>query len=327
MQLANQEAQRFNHDYVGTEHILLGLIKEGGGVGAYLLKEFDLDLQQIQLDIGKLIQAGRNKVTKHRLPQTPQSKKVIEYSMEESRALGHTYIGTEHILLGLLREKNGIAFQVLRNLGFEISATRIKMLDVLGTGVEEQQTLSPAETSSLRPNISLPAFVLAPKLLCPDSASPNLIAVDIGNSAVKFGHFLLSDSLDQNGAKLPDPITTLEIPIASDDGQFDAQLLVPWCEQFVTPTTRWAIASVNRATADYFGAIIAGWCKQLELDQQWQARGLTFKDVPMPIRVDEPERVGVDRLLAAFAANRLRSSKVCDRDRSGNRNHCRFGRG
>ena len=100
MQLANQEAQRFNHEYIGTEHILLGLVKEGSGVAANVLKNLDVDLRKIRLEVEKLVQSGPEMVTMGKLPQTPRAKKVIEYSMEEARNLNHNYVGTEHILLG-----------------------------------------------------------------------------------------------------------------------------------------------------------------------------------------------------------------------------------
>src|SRR3981081_856443 len=107
MQLANQEAQRFNHEYIGTEHILLGLVKEGTGVAANVLKNLDIDLRKIRLEVEKIVQAGPDMVTMGKLPQTPRAKKVIEYSIEEARNLNHNYVGTEHLLLGLLREKKG----------------------------------------------------------------------------------------------------------------------------------------------------------------------------------------------------------------------------
>ena len=117
MQLANQEAQRFNHEYIGTEHILLGLVKEGSGVAANVLKNLDIDLRKIRLEVEKIVQAGPDMVTMGKLPQTPRAKKVIEYSIEEARNLNHNYVGTEHLLLGLLREQEGVAAQVLMNLG------------------------------------------------------------------------------------------------------------------------------------------------------------------------------------------------------------------
>mgnify|MGYP000303683582 CR=1 FL=1 len=136
MQLANQEAQRFNHEYIGTEHILLGLIKEGSGVAANVLKNLDVDLRKIRLEVEKLVQSGPDMVTMGKLPQTPRAKKVIEYSMEEARNLGHNYVGTEHILLGLLREQEGVAAQVLMNLGLKLEEVREEVLNLLGHGME-----------------------------------------------------------------------------------------------------------------------------------------------------------------------------------------------
>ncbi|HIM30987.1 MAG TPA: ATP-dependent Clp protease ATP-binding subunit [Planctomycetes bacterium] len=136
MQLANQEAQRFNHEYIGTEHILLGLVKEGSGVAANVLKNLDVDLRKIRLEVEKLVQSGPEMVTMGKLPQTPRAKKVIEYSMEEARNLNHNYVGTEHILLGLLREQEGVAAQVLMNLGLKLEEVREEVLNLLGHGVE-----------------------------------------------------------------------------------------------------------------------------------------------------------------------------------------------
>src|ERR1700678_2596858 len=136
MQLANQEAQRFNHEYIGTEHVLLGLIKEGSGVAANVLKNLDVDLRKIRLEVEKLVQSGPDMVTMGKLPQTPRAKKVIEYSMEEARNLNHNYVGTEHILLGLLREQEGVAAQVLMNLGLKLEEVREEVLNLLGHGVD-----------------------------------------------------------------------------------------------------------------------------------------------------------------------------------------------
>src|SRR5881296_96814 len=134
MQLANQEAQRLNHEYIGTEHILLGLVKEGSGVAANVLKNLDVDLRKIRLEVEKIVQTGPGSemVTMGKLPQTPRAKKVIEYSIEEARNLSHNYVGTEHLLLGLLREQEGVAAQVLMNLGLKLEDVREEVLNLLG---------------------------------------------------------------------------------------------------------------------------------------------------------------------------------------------------
>jgi ATP-dependent Clp protease ATP-binding subunit ClpC len=133
MALANQEVQRFNHEYIGTEHILLGLIKEGSGTGAAVLKNLGVDIEKMLLEMEQLFKLkGRpDKVTMDKLPATQFAKKVIEYAIEEARSLNHEYIGTEHILLGLLRESEGIAAQVLVNLGLSIERVRMEILKLL----------------------------------------------------------------------------------------------------------------------------------------------------------------------------------------------------
>jgi ATP-dependent Clp protease ATP-binding subunit ClpC len=156
MQLANQEAQRFNHEYIGTEHILLGLVKEGSGVAANVLKNLDIDLRKIRLEVEKIVQSGPDMVTMGKLPQTPRAKKVIEYSIEEARNLNHNYVGTEHLLLGLLREQEGVAAQVLMNLGLKLEDVREEVLNLLGhnmetgeSGGERQQKQGKSKTPAL----------------------------------------------------------------------------------------------------------------------------------------------------------------------------------
>jgi len=144
MQLARQEALRFNHDNVGTEHILLGIVKEGSGVAANVLRNLDIDLRKIRLEVEKLVQSGPDTVITGKLPYTPLAKKVIEFSVEEARALGHNYVGTEHLLLGLIREVEGVAFRVLMNLGVKLEDVREEILNILGaefpsTAVEEEE--------------------------------------------------------------------------------------------------------------------------------------------------------------------------------------------
>ena len=152
MALANQEAQRFNHEYIGTEHILLGLVKVGSGVGANVLKNLDVDLRKVRLEVEKLVRAGPEMVTMGKLPQTPRAKKVIEYAIEEARNLNHNYVGTEHLLLGLLREHDGVAAQVLMNLGLKLEEVREEVLNLLGAGAEtESESGSDAGSSSSEP--------------------------------------------------------------------------------------------------------------------------------------------------------------------------------
>jgi ATP-dependent Clp protease ATP-binding subunit ClpA len=133
MKLANQEARRFNHEYIGTEHLLLALLAEGTGVAANTLRNLDLDLRKIRSEIEKIIQPGTHRpMAMAKLPQTPRVKKVFEYSIEEARSLNHNYIGTEHLLLGLLREQEAVAAQVLVNLGLKLEEVRAEVGRLLG---------------------------------------------------------------------------------------------------------------------------------------------------------------------------------------------------
>ena len=142
MALAREEAKRFNHEYIGTEHILLGLVKEGSGVAANVLQNLDIDLKKIRMEVEKIVQAGPDLVSVGQLPFTPRVKKVLEYAMEEAKSMGHNYIGTEHQLLGLLREREGVAAQVLLNLGIKLEGVREEVIELLGAettqGVKEK---------------------------------------------------------------------------------------------------------------------------------------------------------------------------------------------
>jgi ATP-dependent Clp protease ATP-binding subunit ClpA len=146
LQLANQEAQRFNHEYVGTEHILLGLVKEGSGVAANVLKNLDIDLRKIRREVEKIVQSGPDKVTLGTLPRTPRAKKVIQYSMDEARNFNHGFVGTEHLLLGLLREEDGVAAQVLLTLGVTLKGVRQETLKFVGHNLPSAEAASSRES-------------------------------------------------------------------------------------------------------------------------------------------------------------------------------------
>jgi ATP-dependent Clp protease ATP-binding subunit ClpC len=132
MGLAKAEAQRLNHEYIGTEHILLGLVQEGSGVAANVLKQMNIDLKRIRNEIEKIVKGSPTMVTQGNLPFTPRAKKVLELAVEEASNLGHNYIGTEHLLLGLIKENEGIAARVLLNLGVKLEEVREEILEFLG---------------------------------------------------------------------------------------------------------------------------------------------------------------------------------------------------
>lgn len=150
MALANQEAQRFNHEYVGTEHLLLGLIKEGTGVGSNVLKNLSVDLRNIRQEVEKLIKPCPASTVLGKLPQTPRARKVIEYSILEARQFKHNYVGTEHLLLGLLQVREGVASRVLTNLGLQLDGVRNAVIEVLkepSPDLEARGDASPAQAT------------------------------------------------------------------------------------------------------------------------------------------------------------------------------------
>jgi ATP-dependent Clp protease ATP-binding subunit ClpA len=152
MQLANQEALRLNHEYVGTEHLLLGIYREGGGVAVNVLKNLGIDLRKVRFEVEKIVTPGPGQVTPGiRLPHTPRVKMIFEYAVKESSDLGHRHVGTEHLLLGMLRVEDGVAANVLVGLGVTIEKVRDGIKSLLGepTGESHQTNwASLSETAS-----------------------------------------------------------------------------------------------------------------------------------------------------------------------------------
>src|SRR6056300_737106 len=128
--LAQEEARRLNHNYIGTEHILLGLIQEGEGHAAKALEELSINIDSVRSEVVEIIGEGQQSPSGH-IPFTPRAKKVLELSLREALQLGHNYIGTEHILLGLIREGEGVAAQVLVKLGADLSRVRQQVIQLL----------------------------------------------------------------------------------------------------------------------------------------------------------------------------------------------------
>ncbi len=132
--LARDEANRLQHDYIGTEHLLLGIVREGEGIAARVLQKLDLDLEQIQQGIENVVKSTGGTLTLGEIPLTPRAKRVLELSVEEARLLGHSYIGTEHLLLGLIREGEGVAARVLLELGVDRKRVREEIMKILQQG-------------------------------------------------------------------------------------------------------------------------------------------------------------------------------------------------
>jgi ATP-dependent Clp protease ATP-binding subunit ClpC len=141
--LARKEADRFNHNFVGTEHLLLGLIKLGQGVAVNVLQKLGLDLETVRMEVEKQVGTGPDQKMIGNIPYTPRVKKVLALAAKEAKALNHTYVGTEHILLGLLREGDGVAARVLKNLDIDIEQTRQEILKELDPNLASQEEQPP----------------------------------------------------------------------------------------------------------------------------------------------------------------------------------------
>ena len=149
--LARKEADRFNHNFVGTEHLLLGLIKLGQGVAVNVLQKMGLDLETVRMEVEKQVGTGPDQKLIGNIPYTPRVKKVLALAQKEARALNHTYVGTEHILLGLLREGDGVAARVLKNLDVDIEQTRQEILKELDPNFNAQEESAVPETPEKAP--------------------------------------------------------------------------------------------------------------------------------------------------------------------------------
>ncbi len=158
--IAQEEAKRLNHDYVGTEHLLLGLIALGEGVAAQVLANLGVDLRRVRSEIEKIVGTGDNVMLLGEIPFTPRAKKVLELAVEEAQNMGHNYVGTEHLLLGLIREEEGVAARVLENLGVRLDVVREEVISLLGEGQphQAQQTQSGGGSSSSKPKSKTPTL-------------------------------------------------------------------------------------------------------------------------------------------------------------------------
>jgi len=167
--LARKEADRFHHNFVDTEHLLLGLIKLGQGVAFNVLTRLRLDLETVRSEIEKQVDTGPDQKKLGNIPYSPTVRSILAYASKEARKLSHTYVGTEHILLGMLREGNGVAGRILENLGVEIEQTRKEILKELdpnfSSGTDKTRTQNLEEMTAMPQD--------------PDSTSPKPDSIDL----------------------------------------------------------------------------------------------------------------------------------------------------
>ncbi len=153
---AQQEARLLNHDYIGTEHLLLGLIREGEGLAAKALESMGISLEAVRAEVVDAVGEGDGAPPGH-IPFTARAKKVLELSLREALQLGHDYIGTEHVLLGLIREGEGVAAQVLEKLGADLERVRESVNQLLsGMGIVPEPEVAPPEEFPICPICSAP---------------------------------------------------------------------------------------------------------------------------------------------------------------------------
>ena len=157
--LAQEEARRLNHNYIGTEHILLGLIQEGEGHAAKALEELNINIDGVRSEVVEIIGEGQQSPSGH-IPFTPRAKKVLELSLREALQLGHNYIGTEHILLGLVREGEGVAAQVLKKLGAELSQVRQTVIKLISNSDEGKKPQAASTGGRERPGSGTGSAIL-----------------------------------------------------------------------------------------------------------------------------------------------------------------------
>src|SRR5216684_4132150 len=158
LQLARKEADRFNHNYVGTEHLLLGLIKLGQGVAVNVLQKMGLDLETVRMEVEKQVGSGPETKIVGNIPYTPRVKKVLALAGKEAKSLNHSYVGTEHILLGLLREGEGVAARVLKNLEVDIERTRNEILKELDPNFTPPESEQEGQSEARGKEIKTPAL-------------------------------------------------------------------------------------------------------------------------------------------------------------------------
>jgi hypothetical protein len=184
--LAQEESRMLNHNYIGTEHILLGLIHEGGGVAAKALESMGISLETVRSQVEEIIGHGKAAPTGH-IPFTPRAKKVLELSLREALQLSHNYIGTEHILLGVVREGEGVAAQVLQKLGADLNRVRQQVIGLLagaqyldrGPGEEETGPAPPVGPEDFAARVARAGEI---------EAEAARVAAELGHQSVEPGH-------------------------------------------------------------------------------------------------------------------------------------------
>jgi ATP-dependent Clp protease ATP-binding subunit ClpA len=219
--LSREEAARLHHEYIGTEHVLLGVLREGEGVATTVLQNVGIDIDALSARLDETVKHGNSAtVTGPDLPYTSRAKKVLELAMAEARDLNHSYVGTEHLLLGLLREEKGIAAQVLVDAGLTLDAARNEVLTILGTEVDQHPVSRLPQRSTMvgrlggAPTEQYPERVrvvlFEARALADRLGAESIEAVHVAIALLRHGDGVANVALDRMGVKTPGIIAALE---------------------------------------------------------------------------------------------------------------------
>ena len=176
--IAHQEARRYNHEYIGTEHIAIGMIREGGGIALMALRNLGVEPAKIETEIRNQLKFGPDMITMGKLPQTPRLKKVVEYAVEAAKEMGHQYVGTEHILIGLLGERDGTGGAALLAAGLTVEKVKVEVARLLSEGVKATSPWG----DWLR---SIPADRITGVILHVDAHEANGVTIPAGEMVVR----------------------------------------------------------------------------------------------------------------------------------------------
>jgi len=251
--LAREESANLRHEYVGTEHLLLGLIDEREGVGATALQNLSVDLDELKFGIEQVVRRGQGGPTGPDLPYTSRAKKVLELAMGQARDLNHRYVGTEHLLLGLIEEQKGIAAQVLNDKGVTLDAATAEVLRILGTEMpqgDSEKAIAPGRTvrKSVSQRIEPPTEILVElirlaEVIATEYFSSNATAVHAAIALLRRGEGFAIAMLDRRGCDREKALRALEeiaqksessaaaekrAQLGEDLSEFLAEMYQPW---------------------------------------------------------------------------------------------------
>ena len=224
LSISREEAARLNHEYVGTEHILLGLLREGEGVAATVLKNLSVEADELELKIDQIVKKGRpGERAGPDLPYTSRAKKVLELAMSEARELNHAYVGTEHLLLGLLREEKGIGAQVLNDSGVNLENARAETLRILGTEMpaQKQAWIGGEQPAKAGPKLTdrMRDVMHEAEQVATEFRATQLAPIHLAVALIRHGDGVANAVIDRIGCKRSELLSSLEAEAKAGGGE------------------------------------------------------------------------------------------------------------